>query len=58
MQIVLQVKHNIGVLTVNIKFMWLATKRLESLAKARISPVSKPHHPNSIFTVNAPILYI
>ena len=33
-------------------------KRMERLAKARVSPVSKPRHINSIFTVNTPILYI
>ena len=27
-------------------------------AKARLSPVSKPHHINSTFTVKTPILYI
>ena len=31
---------------------------MESLTKACLSPVSKPHHINSIFTVNAPVLYI
>jgi len=56
----LQDKYNIGVLTINIKFMWLAlgTKRMERLAKASLSPVSKPRHLNSIFTVNTLILYI
>ena len=34
------------------------TKRMERLAKARLSPISKPLHINSIFTVNTPILYI
>jgi hypothetical protein len=57
-QILLQDKYNIGVLTVNIEFMWLGTKRVERLAKGRFSPVSKPRHINSIFTVNTPILYI
>ena len=38
----LQDKYNIGVLTLNIEFMWLG----------------KPRHINSIFTVNTPILYI
>ena len=33
--ILLQDKYNIGVLTVNIEFMWLGTKRVERLAKAR-----------------------
>ena len=27
-------------------------------AEVRLSPISKPHHINSIFTVNTPILYI
>ena len=58
MQILLQGKYNIGVLRVNIEFIWLSTKRMERLAKARLSPVSKPRHINSIFTVNIPILYI
>jgi hypothetical protein len=35
LQILLQDKYNIGVLTVNIKCMWLGTKRMERLAKAR-----------------------
>jgi hypothetical protein len=38
LQILLQDKYNIGALTVNIEFMWLGTKRLERLAKARLSP--------------------
>ena len=40
--------------------MWLGTKRMERLAKARLFPVSKPRHINSVFTVNVntPILYI
>ena len=38
--------------------MWLVTKRMERLAKARLSPASKLHHVNSILTLNAPILYI
>jgi len=58
LQILLQDKYNIGVLTVNIEYMWLGTKRMERLAKARLSPVSKPRHINSIFTVNTPIFYI
>ena len=48
MQFLFQDKYNIGVFTVNIEFMWLGTK-------ARLSPVSKPRHINSIFTVNTPI---
>jgi hypothetical protein len=58
LQIVLQDKYNIGVLTVNIEFMWLGMKGMERFAKAHISPVSRPRHINSIFTVNTPILYI
>jgi hypothetical protein len=38
LQILLQDKYNIGVLTVNIEFMWLGTKRVERLAKARSFP--------------------
>ena len=57
-QILLQDKYNIGVLTVNIGFMWLGTKRVEKLDKTRLSPVSKPRHISSIFTVNTSILYI
>ena len=57
-QILLQDNYNIGVLTVNIEFMWLGTKRMDRFAKAHLSPVSKPRHINYICTVNAPILYI
>jgi hypothetical protein len=32
--IVLQDNYNIGVLTVNIEFMWLGTKRMEGHAKS------------------------
>jgi hypothetical protein len=32
LQIVLQDKYNIGALTVNIKCMWLSTKRMEGLS--------------------------
>jgi hypothetical protein len=56
--VLLQDKYDIGVLTVNIEFMWLGTKRIERFVKARLSPVSKPRHINSISTVNTPILYI
>ena len=38
LQILLQDKYNIGVLTVNIEFMWLDTKRLERLAKSSSFP--------------------
>ena len=37
-QILLQDKYNIGVLTVNIEFMWLGTKRMERLAKSSPFP--------------------
>ena len=58
LHILLQDKYNIDVLTVNIEFMWLGTKRTERLANACLSLVSKPHHINSIFTINAAIMYI
>jgi len=58
LQILLQAKYNIDLLTVNIEFMWLGTKWMERIAKARLSPVSKPFHMNSIFTANTSILYI
>ena len=48
----------ICILTLNIECMWLRTKRMEKLANARFSPVSKPRHINSTFIVNTPILYI
>jgi hypothetical protein len=48
LQILLQDKYNIGVLMVNIEFMWLGTKQMERFAKAHLSPVSKPRHINSI----------
>ena len=51
-----RIKYNIGVLTINIEFMWLGTKRLK--LKLVFPSVSKPRHINSIFTVNTPILYI
>jgi hypothetical protein len=54
----LQDIYNIGALTVNIEFMWLGTKWMERLAKARLSPVSKPLHINYILIVNTPILYM
>jgi hypothetical protein len=46
LQILLQDKYNIGVLTVNIEFMWLGTKRMGRLAKRSSFPVSKPRHIN------------
>jgi hypothetical protein len=48
---------NIGILTVNIEFMWLGMKRMERLTKARLSPVSKPRHINSIF-IREGLLYM
>ena len=39
-QIVLQDKYNISVLTVDIEFMWLSTKQLESLTKSFLSLAS------------------
>ena len=58
MQILLQDKYNIGVLTVNIEFMWrgLETGEIQALVSLYIRFV--PSHINSIFTVNTPILYI
>ena len=58
LRILLQDIYTIGVLTVNIVFVWLGTKRMKRHATARFSPVSKPRHINSIFTVNTPIWYI
>jgi hypothetical protein len=58
LQILLQDKYNISVLTVNIEFMWLGKKRVERLDKSRPSPVSKPRHIHSVFIVNTPILYM
>ena len=55
---ILKDKYKIGVLTVNIEFMWLDMKRMENSLKARLSPVFKPRHINSIFTINTPVLYI
>jgi hypothetical protein len=51
----LQDKYNIGVLTVNIE---LARNGWKDSLKLVLSPVSKPRHINSIFTVNTPILYM
>ena len=58
MQILLQDKYNIGVLMVDIEFIWLDTKWMERLAKACLSLVSKPRCINTVFTVNTPILHI
>jgi hypothetical protein len=57
-QIFLQDKYNIGVLTVHIECMWLGTKRVERLYKARCFPVTMHRHIHYMFTVNAPILYM
>jgi len=38
LQILLQDKYNIGVLTVTIEFMWLGTKQMERLAKSSSFP--------------------
>ena len=45
LDILLQDKYNIGVLTVNIKFMWLGTKRVQRFPKAHLSPrfLASPH---------------
>jgi len=56
--ILLQDKYNIDVSTINIKLMWLGTKRMKRLAKAHLPPVYKHSHINVTFTVNIPILYI
>ena len=40
LQILLQDRYTIGVLTVIIDFKWLGTKLMERLAKACLSPVS------------------
>ena len=55
-QIIRQDKYNIGVLTVNIECMWLGTKRVETIARVRLYPVSKPHkfyinrhHTNTVY---------
>ena len=40
LQILLQHKYNIGVLTVNIKCMWLGTKRMEN-TEVDVNPVNK-----------------
>jgi len=37
---------------------WCIDGTMEKLAKARLSPVSKPRHIDYIFIVNTPILYI
>ena len=58
MQILLQDKYNIGVLTVNIEFMWrgLETGEIQAVVSLYIRFV--PSHINYIFTINTPILYI
>ena len=49
--------YNIGVLTVNIEFMWGGLERGKRALEG-LSPIYKPHHINSIFTINTPILYL
>ena len=49
--------YNISVLTVNIEFMWRGLEMGERRALASLSIRFVPSHINSIFTVNAPILY-
>ena len=51
LQIVLQDKYNITV-------SGSARNGWKDSLKARLSPVSKPRHIHSIFTVNTPILYL
>jgi len=50
--------YNIGVLRVNIEFMWRGLETGERRALASISIRFVPSHINSIFTVNTPILYL
>jgi hypothetical protein len=50
--------YNIGVLTINIEFMWRGLERGERRALVSISIRFVPSHINAIFTVNTPILYL
>ena len=50
--------YNIGVLTVNIEFMWRGLETGERRALASFSTCFVPTHINSMFTVNTPILYL
>jgi uncharacterized membrane-anchored protein YitT (DUF2179 family) len=50
--------YNIGVLTVNIEFMWRGLETGERRALASFSICFVPTHINSMFTVNTPILYL
>jgi uncharacterized membrane-anchored protein YitT (DUF2179 family) len=50
--------YNIGVLTVNIEFMWRGLETGERRALANFSTCFVPTHINSMFTVNTPILYL
>ena len=50
--------YNIGVLRVNIEFMWRGLESGERQALESLSIRFVPSHINSIFTVNAPILYL
>ena len=50
--------YNIGVLTVNIEFMWRGLEMRERRALASLSIRFMPSHIISIFTVNTPIMYL
>ena len=50
--------YNIGVLMVNIEFLWRGLETGEIRALASISIRFVPSHIHSIFTVNTPILYL
>ena len=50
--------YKIGVLTVNIEFMWRGLETWERRALASLSIRFMPSHINSIFTINTPILYL
>jgi hypothetical protein len=50
--------YNIGVLTINIEFMWRGLETGERRALVSISIRFVPSHINAIFTVNTPILYL
>jgi len=50
--------HNIGVLTVNIEYMWRGLETGERRALVSLSIRFVPSYINYIFTVNTPILYL
>ena len=50
--------YNIGVLTVNIEFMWQGLETEERRALVSFSIRFMPSHMNPVFTVNTPILYL